>query len=105
MLFYSGTGMAKPSHGNGSGKFRVHQDDLGGWVRVHAEPTAVVPDNLAFFLSRVLADWFRQRPHLRMRTVVPVCRDGTTVELHAWYDLHVFPAPPPPTPPGEHPPQ
>jgi hypothetical protein len=27
-----------------------------------------------------------------MRCVVPVQRDGNTVELHAWYEAHLFPA-------------
>jgi hypothetical protein len=77
--------------GNGSGKFNVHQLDMGGWVRIFTDPTAGVPDNLAMCLSHALTEWFRQRPQLRLRAVVPVTRDGTTVELHAWYDLGIFP--------------
>jgi hypothetical protein len=83
--------MATHPPGNGSGKFNVHQRDMGGWVRVFTDPMATVPDDVAVFLSHAMTDWFRQRPHLRMRTVVPVARDGNTVELHAWYDLGVFP--------------
>ena len=83
--------MAKHTPGNGSGKFNVHQEDMGGWVRVFTDPLASVPDDLAVYLSLALTEWFRQRPQLRMRTVVPVVRDGATVEMHAWYDLHVFP--------------
>jgi hypothetical protein len=77
-------------HGNGSGKIEIGQADMGGWVRVsagHGEP----PDDLALFLSQSLTEWFRQRPHLRMRCVVPINREGRTVELHAWYDAHLFP--------------
>jgi hypothetical protein len=83
--------MAPHTPGNGSGKFSVHQRDMGGWVRVFTGPMATVPEDLAVYLSHALTEWFRQRPHLRMRTVVPISRDGTTVELHAWYDLWVFP--------------
>jgi hypothetical protein len=43
------------------------------------------------FLSHTLAEWFRPRPQLRLTCVVPINRDGTTVELHAWYECHVFP--------------
>jgi hypothetical protein len=82
--------MVKPIPGNGSGKFEVHGDDMGGWLRVHTD-SREVPDNLAFYLSMALTDWFRNRPHLRMGTVVSVARDGTTVELHAWYTQGVFP--------------
>ena len=77
--------------GNGSGRFNVHQTDMGGWVRVFTDPATEVPRDLAVYLSDALTEWFRQRPQLRLRTVLPVTRDGTTVELHAWYDLGVFP--------------
>ncbi len=82
--------MAKQTPGNGSGKFDVHQQGMGGWVRVFTDELASVPDDLAVYLAHALTEWYRQRPQLRMRNVVPVSRDGTTVELHAWYDLQVF---------------
>jgi hypothetical protein len=78
-------------NGNGSGKFNVHSVDMGGWVRVHTDPLANVPPDLGLFLSSALSDWFRARPQLRMRCVVPISRDGNTVELHAWFECHVFP--------------
>ena len=28
-----------------------------------------------------------------MRCVVPITTDGSTVELHAWYDMGMFPVP------------
>ena len=64
---------------------------MGGWVRVHTDKLAVVPDDLSLYLSHALTAWFRQRPQLTMGCVVPVVRDGNTAELHAWYGLHVFP--------------
>ena len=80
-----------PGGGNGSGKFEIGYHDMGGWVRVCAGKHNL-PDDLAVYLSQALSDWFRQRPHLRMRCAVPIQRDGNTVELHAWYDAHLFPA-------------
>ncbi len=82
--------------GNGSGKFHtgkfvVHQQDMGGWVRVFPDAKAVLPEEAAGFLSLALTEWFRQRPHLRMRNVIAITRNGTTAELHAWYELGVFP--------------
>jgi hypothetical protein len=78
-------------HGNGSGKFDIGQTDMGGWVRIVAGRQDL-PHDLPVYLSQALSDWFRQRPQLRMRCVVPIQRDGNTVELHAWFEAHVFPA-------------
>jgi hypothetical protein len=76
--------------GNGSGKVNILQLDMGGWVRIY-NGTPDLPDDLGVYLSQTLADWFRQRPHLRMRCVVPISKEGTTIELHAWYEAHLFP--------------
>jgi hypothetical protein len=76
--------------GNGSGKINIGQADMGGWVRISAGKHDL-PQDIGVYLSQALADWFRQRPHLRMRCVVPITRDGTTMELHAWYEAHLFP--------------
>jgi hypothetical protein len=81
----------KPGGGNGSGKFEIGVHDMGGWVRV-CTGRHNLPDDLPVFLSQALSDWFRQRPHLRMRCVMPAQRDGNTVELHSWYDTHLFPS-------------
>jgi hypothetical protein len=32
----------------------------------------------------------RDHQHLRIRFVVPISRDGDTVELHAWYEQVLF---------------
>jgi hypothetical protein len=97
--------MAQHPTGNGSGKFTVVTHDMGGWVRVFTDPLAFVPVDLPVYLSHSLTNWFRQHPQLSLRAVLPVTRDGNTVELHAWYDLHVFPnltgQKPEPLPPRE----
>jgi hypothetical protein len=85
--------------GNGSGKFNIGQVDMGGWVRVFPDTRQHLPEDLPVFLSQTLTGWFRQRPQLHMRCVIPICRDGNTVELHAWFDVHVLP----PTPEGPQP--
>jgi hypothetical protein len=46
---------------------------------------------LTKYLPHGLTDWMRKHPHLRVRFVVPMNRDGDTVELHAWYDQVLFP--------------
>lgn len=76
--------------GNGSGKVVIDQTDMGGWVRVF--PTAGADSvDLPVYLSNTLAEWSRRHPHLRVRFVVPISKEGRTVELHAWYDVHVLP--------------
>ena len=77
--------------GNGSGKVNVHARDEGGWLRVFTDPLSSVPDELPIWLSHAATAWFRQRPHLHIVAVMPVVRDGETVELHAWYTQHAFP--------------
>ncbi len=64
---------------------------MGGWVRVAPGKAASYPEDLPVFLSHALTEWFRERPQFRLRCVLPVCHNGETVELHAWYDLQVFP--------------
>lgn len=70
-------------------RFEIGREDMGGWVRVYlgrGEPTG----ELARFLSQTLTIWQREHPHLRVRHIVPVNRDGDTVELHAWYEQVLF---------------
>jgi len=85
-------GAMKGQQGNGSDRFVIGHLDMGGWVRIHASGT--VPPELPVFLSHTLAEWLRQHPQFRLVSVVPISRDGATVELHAWYECHVFPASP-----------
>jgi len=92
--------MRPKPQGNGSGKFEIAQADMGGWVRVYPgkiEDTS--RQDLGVYLSQSLSEWLRQRPQIRLKCVVPISRDGTTVELHAWYEVHLLP----PTPLGPQP--
>jgi hypothetical protein len=63
----------------------INQLDMGGWVRVYLGQGDPGID-VAPYLSHALNGWFRERPHLRLRFVLPVTRQGNTVELHAWYE-------------------
>lgn len=62
---------------------------MGGWVRVTASGTAN-PKEVAPFLAHRLAGWLRESTRLRLVCIVPIDRDGDTVELHAWYEQHIF---------------
>jgi hypothetical protein len=83
--------MKIPQPGNGSGKFDVAAQDMGGWVRVTASQSGAHVEELAFYLAHRLSGWLRENAHLRLVCVVPISKDGKTVELHAWYEQHLFP--------------
>ena len=82
--------MKGPS-GNGSGKFKIVQMDMGGWMRVFCEDMDHAPSDLPVFLSQALADWFRANANLSLQFVVPITSDGDTVELPAYYHMHLLP--------------
>jgi hypothetical protein len=83
--------MARPPHGNGSSKFTVGVHDMGGWVRVMADGSPAASNDLALYLSHRLSQWLREHAQFRLVCVVPVNKDGSTVELHGWYEQHLFP--------------
>jgi hypothetical protein len=69
--------------GNGSSRFEIGQQDMGGWLRVFPRRrNRTPPKDLPLYLSHTLAEWFRQRPNLRVRFVVPIQKDDDKVELH-----------------------
>jgi hypothetical protein len=72
----------------------IHFEERSGWVRIYTDAEFRGHPMLPVYLSGTLTQWFRDRPHLRMRCVAPINKGGDTVELHAWFDLQVFPAPP-----------
>src|SRR5262249_41875787 len=88
-LIHGRATMAKAS-GNGSGKFDIGVHDMGGWGRVTAGSAPATADELAAYLSHRLTAWFREHLNLRLICVLPVNRDGSTVELHSWYEQHGF---------------
>lgn len=66
-------------------EFEINVEDHRGFVRVYmgrGEPTG----ELAQFLSPTLAQWMQNNPDRRLLAVVPISRDGDTVELHAWFE-------------------
>jgi hypothetical protein len=83
--------MAKSPQCNGSGKFDIGAHDMGGWVRIIPGKSADMLPDLPGFLAHRLSEWLREHPHLRLLCVVPISRDGATVELQAWSEQHSFP--------------
>jgi hypothetical protein len=70
---------------------QIHNMDLGGWLRFFSNPeTKDLPD-LPFYLSYAVSQFFRTRPHYRPYAIVPIHKDGKTVEMHVWYAQVGFP--------------
>jgi len=66
-------------------RYQITVTDMGGWARVYlarGEPAC----ELAKPLSGSLTEWMRANPHLLVKHIVPISRDGDTAELHAWYE-------------------
>lgn len=81
--------------GNGSGQVQITLTDKGGWLVIYPAQLHSLPHELPIFLSRALEDWFRERPHLRLRSACPIVQDGNTVVIHAFYDQVFWPGPAP----------
>jgi hypothetical protein len=77
--------------GNGSGNFEVGVHDMGGWVRVTAGATAPEGGNLPFCLAHRLSYWFRENVTYGHCAWCRSPGTATQVELHAWYEQHLFP--------------
>jgi hypothetical protein len=73
-------------NGNGSGKVEIGFHDLGTYVRVISGPGAAQAEDLPGVLAQALTDFFAKNPEKHLRFIVPINRDGTTVELQAWYE-------------------
>jgi hypothetical protein len=69
---------------------QVHQRDMGGWLRVFVDADSLSAAQLPIYLSYGVTQWFRARPHYRLHCVTAITKNGDTIELHAWYDQHVF---------------
>ena len=78
------TVMVRQGHGNGTGKVEIGVTDMGGWLQVRPGAGAY-DDDLPTYLASALSEWLRANPQARLASVVPIVRDGRTVELHAWY--------------------
>jgi hypothetical protein len=74
--------------GNGSGKGVVLVSTQGpGWAVVYPSPNdPPPPDQLPYHLSLSLEKWLKERPGVRVRTTLPIVKDGDTIGIHVWYD-------------------
>lgn len=74
--------------GNGSSKGLTTATNLGpGWVIFAASKTdPPPPEELPFALSQGLEQWLRSQPAIRIRSTLPIVRNGNTIGIHIWYD-------------------
>jgi hypothetical protein len=71
-------------------RIQVHHVDVGGWLRFFTDADSTDHPDLAFYLSYAVTQWFRANPHYRLRFILPINKSGNTVEMHAWYEQHLF---------------
>lgn len=74
--------------GNGSTKGLTVVTQLApGWVVCAPSPSDPPPDeDLPYALSQGLEQWLRLHPSVRVRSTLPIVKNGSTVGIHVWYD-------------------
>lgn len=80
-----------PQQGQASPVVKVNHSDLGGCVRFTPTAESLRHPDLGAFLALSVTQWFLERSHLRLSSVLPVVKEGNTVEMLAWYEQHGFP--------------
>jgi hypothetical protein len=68
------------------GNVEIGFHDEGSYVRIISGPGADHAEDLPGILARALTDFFKKNPGKHLLFVVPINRDGTTVELQGWYE-------------------
>ena len=74
--------------GNGSSKGFTNAVTMGpGWVLfVASQSDPPPPDELPYALSQGLEQWVKGQPGIRVRSTLPIIKDGNTIGIHVWYD-------------------
>jgi hypothetical protein len=73
--------------GNGSGKHEIDVTFLApDWAHLQSKRPEPWPEDLPFGLCEVLFKWFQTVDNIRIRTVLPVVKDGNLVGIHVWFD-------------------
>jgi hypothetical protein len=74
--------------GNGSSKGFTNVALMGpGWVVIAASQSDPPPsDELPYALSQGLEQWLKSQPGIRIRSTLPIVKDGNTIGIHVWFD-------------------
>ncbi len=74
--------------GNGSSKGFTNLIPMGtGWVLFVASQSDPPPPNeLPYALSQGLEQWLKNQPGIRVRSTLPMIKDGNTIGIHVWFD-------------------
>jgi len=66
---------------------KIDRIDCGdGWCLFTGGDPPPPDDQLPFAMHEMLQRWLRQNPHLKVRTVFPIVRNGNTIAVHVWFD-------------------
>jgi hypothetical protein len=73
--------------GNGSGKHDIDVFELApDWVFLYPREREPFPPDLPMGLGRVLLKWFKDQENVRIRTTLPIIKDGNLIAVHVWFD-------------------
>jgi hypothetical protein len=81
--------------GNGESKTLIDFHEGAGYVLICPRDTANHPADIAVIINRAFNDWMAKHPGIRIRSALPITREGNTVALHVWFDRPDVPVPPP----------
>jgi hypothetical protein len=56
------------------------------WVLLFPKERAPFPADLPLGLNEVLVKWVRSQQSIRIRTTLPIVKDGNLVAIHVWFD-------------------
>jgi len=86
--------MAFRHEGNGESNVKITIEERSNYVLFCPHDLANVPKDIAVIINRVMIDWLKAHPGVRIRTALPITQDGQTIALHLWYDRADMEVPP-----------
>jgi len=72
--------------GNGNSKTQIDFLDRPGYVLICPHDLENPPAAIALILNNALNDWLKKHPSIRVRSILPITKDGQTTAIHLWYD-------------------
>jgi hypothetical protein len=78
--------MAFRHESNGDSDIKIAIEQLSNYVLFAPQDLANVPKGIAVIINRVMVNWLKENPGVRIRAALPITQDGQTTALHLWYD-------------------
>lgn len=74
--------------GNGHTKVNIVVYDRGpGYVIIAPEKIDVIAEGTAIYVSLTVEKWQTENPVNRVRSALPIVKDGQTIAVHVWFDV------------------